>query len=235
MSASTLKSLWYRLCRWVCRIFCTVCFDFRIYGTENLPRRGGFLLVSNHQSFFDPVFCGVFINRRLHYLARDTLFTNRFFGWFIRLLNAIPVKRGRADVGAVKKAIEKLQTGQALCLFPEGTRTYDGRIAPLRPGFGLLCRRTKVPVVPMVIDGAFEAWPRHRVLPSLARRIVVCYGKPIHVEAARHLDERQLVRRLTQILRQMHNICRKRHGRKPYDYSEESAEMTEPPAEMKNG
>jgi 1-acyl-sn-glycerol-3-phosphate acyltransferase len=75
----------------------------------------------------------------------------------------------------MKKVVSRLKEGKGVCLFPEGTRTSDGKIATLKPGFGFLCRRGEAAVVPAVIDGAFECWPRHKKIFSPGR-IVVCYG-----------------------------------------------------------
>jgi len=210
--------MWYSLCRLACRLFCILFLHFRVRHAENICTKGGFLLVSNHQSYLDPVFCGVALKRRLHFLARDTLFSNRLFGALIRSLGAIPVRRGKADLRAIKTVISKLKAGEAVCLFPEGTRTSNGRIAPLRAGLGLLCKRASVPVVPMVIEGAFECWPRHKKLFSPGKHITVCYGKAITAAEAQQMNERELAEHITVTLRQMQAACRQEQGKQPYQY-----------------
>ena len=122
-------------------------------------------------------------------------------------------------LSAIKKIIGKLKDGFGVCLFPEGTRTSDGRIAAFKPGFGLLCRRGGAAVVPVVIDGAFECWPRHKKIFSPGARINVCYGKCITAEEVKRMSDRELADTLTHTLRQMQTKNRVKQGKVPYDYS----------------
>jgi len=193
-------------------------FRWRFYGLDNIPEEGPFLLVSNHQSFLDPIFCGAPPKRHLCFLARDTLFTNWFFGPLIASVNAIPVKRERGDLAAMKKVIGKLQEGRGVCLFPEGTRTGDGKILPFKAGLGLLCRRGNAAIVPVVIDGAFDCWPRTEKIFSPGGTIIVHYGKAITAEQAKNMGDEKLAELLTETLRQMQTKCRLDQGKKPYDY-----------------
>ncbi|HEW79158.1 MAG TPA: 1-acyl-sn-glycerol-3-phosphate acyltransferase, partial [Phycisphaerales bacterium] len=156
--------------------------------------------------------------RPMYFLARDTLFANRFFGWLISSVNTIPVKRGQADLSAMKKIISKLKEGNSVCLFPEATRTRDGKITPFKPGFGLLCRRGEAAVVPVVIDGAFECWPRHKKIFSPGSAITICYGKAIPAEQVKKMSDRKLAEVLTNTLRQMQTKNRLKHGKKSYNY-----------------
>jgi len=217
MSGEKVKAVWYHVARLTCRVFCSVFFRFRLYGMENIPEKGAFVLASNHQSFLDPVFCGCAVRRLLFYMARDSLFENLFFGPLLRSVNTIPVKRGKADIAAMKMIIKKLREGKGVCLFPEGTRTSDGRIADFKPGFGLLCRRGQAAIVPVLIDGAFECWPRHKKIFSPGA-VSVWYGKAIIAEQVMNMDDRELSQVLTETLRQMQNECRIRNGKEPYEY-----------------
>jgi 1-acyl-sn-glycerol-3-phosphate acyltransferase len=192
-------------------------FHFRVKGIRNVPNDGAVILASNHQSYLDPILCGVALKRHLHYVARDSLFDNKYFAWLIKSVNAIPVKRGKADVSAVKTVIGKLKEGKCVCLFPEATRTSDGRITSFKPGFGLLCRRSEATVVPVLIDGAFECWPRYKKIFSRGA-ITVCYGEAITPEQVNNMSERKLAKVLTERLRQMQKDCRVRQGKEPYNY-----------------
>ena len=212
------KMWWFRCARYMCRIFCVMFFRMRFYGLENIPQEGALLLISNHQSFLDPLFCGIRTGRPLFFLARDTLFKNWFFGPLLTSVNAIPVRRGEADLGAIKKVVAKLKEGHGVCLFPEGTRTRDGKIAAFKPGLGLLCRRGNAAIVPVVIDRAFECWPRHKKIFSPGSEIVVTYGKPITVDEINVISDEQLAENLTKTMRQMQNDCRSNNNKKPYDY-----------------
>ena len=140
------KMRWFRFARWCCKVFCNLFFRIQVYGRENVPDEGAFVLVGNHQSYLDPVFCGIPLKRPLYFLARDSLWKSKFFGWLISSVNTIPVRQGKADLSAMKKVIGKLREGSGVCLFPEGTRTNDGKIASFKSGFGLLCRRSEAAV-----------------------------------------------------------------------------------------
>ncbi|MCP4261754.1 MAG: 1-acyl-sn-glycerol-3-phosphate acyltransferase [Planctomycetes bacterium] len=212
-----LKARWFWFGRWVCRVFCILFFRVRTYGKDNIPRTGAFIIVSNHQSYLDPIFCGGLIKRHSHFIARDSLFTNWFFGPLISSVNAIPVKLGEPDISAMRKVLEKLKKGDGVTLFPEGTRTYDGKITPFKPGLGLLARRGNATIVPALIDGAFECWPRHRKLFSPGQ-IHVTYGKPITVKQVKDMGDNKLAELLTETLRKMQTQSRIKQNKKPYKY-----------------
>jgi 1-acyl-sn-glycerol-3-phosphate acyltransferase len=211
------KMIWFRIARWFCKVFCMTFFKLHPAGRENVPDHGPLVLICNHQSFLDPVLCGIFVKRPLYFLARDTLFRG-LFGRLIASVNTISVKRGTADLAAMKTIINKLKQGNGVCLFPEATRTSDGKITAFKPGFGLLCRRGNAAVVPVVIDGAFESWPRHKKLFSPGGHIAIHYGKCIPAGKVKKMDDRKLAELLTDTLRQMQNNCRLNQGKKPYDY-----------------
>jgi 1-acyl-sn-glycerol-3-phosphate acyltransferase len=218
MLKENVKAKWFWLARWMCRVFCMLLFRVRSYGRENIPQDGPFVLISNHQSYLDPMLCGIPLKRRVTFLARETLFHHWLFGRMITSVGTIPVKMGEGDISGIRKAIDILKQGRGICLFPEGTRSYDGKITPFKPGFGLLCRRGGAAVVPVVVDGAFECWPRHKKLFSYGP-IVVSYGKAIPAEQAKNMGDEKLAQVLTYTLRKMQNVSRIKQGKKPYNNS----------------
>ena len=163
---------------WV-RLLFSVVFRFRALGRENVPVDGGVILAANHQSYLDPPLVGVGLDRPVHFMARKSLFEHNFlFTRLIRSLNAYPVERDRGDIAAIRETLRRLEKGAAVLVFPEATRTYTGEIGALKPGVFRMAARAAVPVVPTVIDGAFEAWPRSRLLPR-PKQIAVIFGKPL--------------------------------------------------------
>jgi len=218
MSEKEPKMKWFRFSRWVCKCLCFLFFRLRISGKENVPEKGAVLLISNHQSFLDPVLCGILLKRPLYFLARDTLFENWFFGRLITSINTIPVKRGEADFAAMRIIISRLQEGFGVCLFPEGTRTKDGKISQFKPGLALLSRRGNAAIVPVAIEGAFECWPKHKKLFSLGSKIAVSYGKCLTAEQIRNMGDEELAAHLTQTLRKMQNESRIKYGKTPFEY-----------------
>ena len=155
------------------------CYRLRVRGARNVPPSGAVVLASNHQSFLDPLIIGVGCGRPVWFMARDTLFRNGVFAWVIRRLHAFPVRRGGADRDALREALSLLAGGQAVLVFPEGSRTADGRIGSVRRGPVLLAQRAAAPIVPVVISGAFQVWPRQRSLPKLWGRMRLRFGEQI--------------------------------------------------------
>ena len=204
--------------RWWCRLFCRLFLRMSFIGLENVPKTGPFVLAVNHQSFLDPIFAGIMLKGQLCFMARDTLFKSRIFGPLIKSVKAIPVRRGQADLASIKAIIAHLRQGDAVCLFPEATRTTDGRISPFKGGFSLICRRGNAPVVPVLIDGAFECWPRHRKLFKAGSKITVTYGRPISVEKITGMEDEDFAAMLTKTMRQMQSESRTAEGKQPFDY-----------------
>lgn len=147
---------------------------------RNIPSEGGCILVSNHASFLDPIaLCCNIWNRHIYFLARNTLFKqSRFIKWWALSVGTLPIDRTRGDLRALKSAINLVRQGNILCLFPEGTRTRDGRLQPVKAGIGFLIEKAGVPVVPAYVSGTFEAFPRdaHRIKFC---KIATYFGKPV--------------------------------------------------------
>jgi len=128
--------------------------SWEVRGREHVPRSGGLIVASNHISFFDPPLIGIAAVRELHFLAKEELFRPPVFGSLIRTYNAIPIRRGVADLSGLSKAIEVLRGGEALIMFPEGSRMRDGELHPARPGVGMLAVGTDALIVPCYISGS---------------------------------------------------------------------------------
>src|SRR5437764_5019815 len=104
-------TFFWRICRMIARPVMTLMFELKVYGRHHIPRRGGCLIVANHQSYLDPVLIGVLLPRPMAYLAKSELFKHKYFAWLIRSLHAFPIRQGRGDVGAMKELIIGLRKG----------------------------------------------------------------------------------------------------------------------------
>jgi len=198
----------HSFCRTILRVVTSVFFDLKVTGQENVPSEGGVLLLVNHQSFLDPPCVGVQMKRPLSYLAKSELFEAPFFGKLIPLLNAYPVRQGAGDVGAVRETIKRLKEGHILTVFPEGSRTPDGEMLPLQPGFALVVRKAGVPIIPVAINGTYRAWPKGKMFftPTPVR---VKFGKPLdigHLKADQMVPivEREIRKLLDELKAEMH-------------------------------
>lgn len=177
--------------------YCTFTFGFglRVRGHQYIPPHGPALIVSNHQSFMDPVLLGCAGRRRLTYLARSNLFENAFLRPLIRFFRAVPIDRGFGKEGLLT-VLNQLAQGQAVLMFVEGERTHTGELQPLKPGVSLLIKRVTCPIIPVGIAGAYEAWPRHQKWPKCdplfgpgyGRSLGVAYGPPIDPSRYAKLD-----------------------------------------------
>ena len=188
-----MKCGWYKACQGGARFGGTILWQLRAFGTGNIPREGGVLLASNHQSYLDPVLVGSCLPREMHFMARQSLFRNPVFRALIVSLNAFPIERDTADVKGVKEAIARLETGNALLVFPEGTRTRNGTIGRMKPGIGMLAERAAVPIVPVLIEGAYQVWPKGSLLPR-SGRIRIVYGKPFRLKSGSEKNAGDLIR-----------------------------------------
>lgn len=199
---------WYRFIRWVARyLFFGVLGGMRVDGAENVPMEGAVLLAPVHFSYLDPeiVSCGT--KRAVSFMAKEELFDKFLLGWLIRSLDAFPVKRGQNDTEAIRKAIELLNEGRAMILFPEGTRGLGKMLGPLTPGVAMLAKKTRAKVVPVGIVGTHLVWPKGRKI-SRRHRMWVIYGEPFTYEEVatgqsekenRELFSRYLAERLVEL------------------------------------
>lgn len=207
MTATPSGRSWlYKTMQVLARFFTTQLFQLQVCGLENVPRTGGALLLANHQSYLDPVLVGTRLRRPITFMADSDLFKNKYFGWLIRNLHAFPVRQGKGDVGAIKQSIQLLHDGHMLNIYPEGSRSTDGEIAPIQSGIALILRRADVPIIPVLIDGAYKAWPRHRKLFQ-AFPVRLWYGKPLEIDG---LDSKAIVALLDRTLREMQREVRTR-------------------------
>jgi 1-acyl-sn-glycerol-3-phosphate acyltransferase len=164
----------------------TLLYRVRVYGLENYPETGSILICCNHQSFLDPIILGVSCPRPLNYLARKTLFRFWPLRLFLELNDAIPIDRESVGLAGIKESLRRLKRGETVLMFPEGTRTIDGELLPFKPGFDVLARRSKSILLPVALDGCYQAYPREAKLPRLGR-VTVVIGEPIAFQDYQHL------------------------------------------------
>ncbi len=174
-----LKNLFY--------VFFRVLFRTQATGADHLPRNGAVLLAANHLSNWDPPLLATFLSRPVCYMAKQELFEIPIFGKAIRACHSFPVRRGAADRAAIKTALQILKSGKCLGVFPEGTRSRDGRVHKAEAGIALLAAMSGAPVVPAAIIGTNHIFGEGGPLPQLR----VIYGEPMFFSGA-HNDKAAL-------------------------------------------
>ena len=173
-----MVQLCYAFSKLVLWLIFRIRYGLQVRGQEHVPARGPFIVASNHISFLDPPLLGVACPRRLRFLARADLFHRPLLGCYLRSIGVMPIKRGEADLAAVRAALLRLERGEGVAIFPEGNRQLTGRLGTAKRGVGLLAITARVPVVPVLVQGTFEALPPRasRLQPS---KIRVAFGPPI--------------------------------------------------------
>ncbi|QDU77115.1 1-acyl-sn-glycerol-3-phosphate acyltransferase [Bremerella volcania] len=190
-SHSWAQQLLYSFLRVVARIVAIGFYRIRLFGRENWPTEGGALVCSNHQGFMDPLLVGLCCDRQLNFLAKKSLFKFPLKS-FIELLNAIPVNRAGTGLDGLKETLKRLRRGEMVLIFPEGTRSANGELGQIKPGFIAVARKGKSPIVPVAFDGSFQAWPKWQLLPSIDV-VHVKIGKPISYDEISQMSDDELL------------------------------------------
>lgn len=175
----------------MCWVLVKLVFRLRSEGAEHIPNEGSVLVVCNHQSNLDPILLAAGSNRKLRFLARSSLFIGPF-GWLIQSLGAIPLSRDGSVLEGIRTSLTVLSNEEALLVFPEGKRTYDGSMQELKEGFCSLARRKKCPIIPAAIAGAFDAWPRNKRFPKQTR-VALYFDSPITPEEINGLPDEAIM------------------------------------------
>ena len=170
--------MFYASCRALTHGILRLVFRLEAAGVGYVPTEGPAILASNHLSLFDPAVVGAPLARELHYMAKAELFRVPLFGGLIRALNAHPVDRSGSDAAALRLALRLLDDGQALLVFPEGTRGAEPHFGHAQAGAGMLAALSRAPVVPVLLAGTGRVLPRGAVWPRPAR-ISVTYSRPL--------------------------------------------------------
>jgi 1-acyl-sn-glycerol-3-phosphate acyltransferase len=165
----------YATFRSLFRLFFKFVYRWQIEGQENVPSNGAVVICSNHLSLLDPPLLGASMTRKVFFMAKEELFHIPVISFLIRRFGAFPVKRGAGDRSALRMALEVLQRGDVLGIFPEGTRSKTGRLGKPQPGVALFALRGNAVVVPVAILGPYRFF----------RPIRIVYGKPMDLSAYR--------------------------------------------------
>lgn len=169
---------------------------YRTSGTDNVPGVGAAVLMSNHQSNFDPIMLGAPLRRPISIPGKAELFRIPVFRYFLRQLGSYPVDREAADTGSLRRSLKVLRAGKILAVFPEGTRTRTGEVGGFGPTLTKLALREGVPIVPVAIAGSGRILPPGERFPRLGVKTAVVYGEPIQTQLQRpgHPNEQEIAR-----------------------------------------
>lgn len=201
---------WYAFLKAVVGTLARTVAPVDVEGMEHIPDSGPYLLLPNHQSVLDPILVQSAISRNdLHTLTKSTQFHGPFFRWVLSRIRTIPVRRYRVDPQAVRMLLRQLEAGHGVCLYPEGERTWDGSIQPLRRGAVRVILKVGVPIVPCGVAGTFDVWPRwsRRIR---RRRVRIRFGEPLHL--GRHDDREERERLLEETAERIRGVLSQLSG-----------------------
>ena len=179
------SKLFYSFVKNVFKLFFKIYNRLEVYGIDNIPRGMQVIAAANHASYVDPPLIGGVFPGRLRFLAKESLFRVPLLGFFIRSLGVIPVKRedGQKAGAVMKNLLALLDSGESVILFPEGTRSSDGRLKPLEAGVAYLSVKTGIPVLPIYIAGSFKVWPKGKKFPRPSK-LSLRTAPPIYPDTA---------------------------------------------------
>ncbi len=187
------------------QIFLTL-FCYRVEGVENIPRKGKVILAGNHTGHLDPFIVQMATNRQLWFVTGPAAFKVPIVRHLLKYYNVLPLKFGKG-IEAIESAVNKLNGGEAVIIFPEGKFTSDGNLCKFNRGVGLMAKQADCPIVPFAIKGGFETWGKTRKLPKLFNTIVIQFGQPVK-ELER--DEKEIAHELQTRVNFMKNSLERR-------------------------
>lgn len=156
----------YRILKILIGLVFKLFYPLKVKGLENLPQEGAVILVANHSSYFDPLYLGLAIPRRINWMVLRPYYDLWWLRWFFKATACFPVNIGKTNVEAIKHALLILKQGEVLGIFPEGGRSKDGRLKKGELGVALFALKSGASVLPVAIEGAFEAYPPGAILPK---------------------------------------------------------------------
>ena len=195
--------MFYKILKVIFRFTFNLLFSPKVIGAENVPKEGAMIMAANHMSNWDPPILGTYLPRTVGYMAKEELFKPAIAGSIIKSLNAFPVKRGASDRGAIKMALNILKKGLCLGIFPEGTRSRDGKLHKAQAGVSLIAAMSKAPVVPTALIGTNKIWSKEEKFPQLT----IVFGEPIYYEGKSN-DKAALEEFSQEIMKKIENLIK---------------------------
>lgn len=195
------KARTYKLLQPVAKAIAWLLFRPKVVGAENIPAKGGVLIVSNHPTYLDPILLAVYAPRPFSFVAKRPLFYLPIVRTFLWLTDCIPVEQDAPDRRALRLSIQKLRDGDALVIFPEGTRSDHGKLRPFQLGPAMIAAEAQVPIVPCGLAGVYEAWQMEAPIPKPAP-VAIVFGKPFMPELLPDAPRRESLLHITERMRE---------------------------------
>ncbi len=172
----------YFILRDICKVLFRIWFKVVIIGKENVPDKGGYIIIANHQNYLDPIYMSFGLKRQIRFMGKAELFRTPVLKWIYYGIGGFPVERGKGDNAAIDKSLEIIKSGQILGMFPEGTRSKDGEPLRAKSGVALISNATNADILPCGL--------RYSRGIAFRSQVTISYGELIPYEDLKFTDER---------------------------------------------
>jgi 1-acyl-sn-glycerol-3-phosphate acyltransferase len=180
----------YKFIKFISTIIFNLFWSVRVEGEDISKYQNSFVLVANHVSYLDPIVLGIVVKRRINFITKKEVYDNPFFNCILKRIGAIPVDKNSINSASIKKSLALLKDNHILGIFPEGTRSSDGKLLELNKGMIKIALQADVPIIPVGLSGTFEIYPPGAKFPSLFKNQVICinFGKPYFLDRNKSKD-----------------------------------------------
>ena len=185
----------YYILRFVITVVSSLALRRKVIGKKNIPQHSACIVVANHVNLVDSPLIGISLGRKVHFMAKEDLFHSRIIGWLADKFGAFPVAKGKLNRRAGRTAVELLANGQALIIYPEGQRSWDGKLGPAYSGAALLAVKSGVPIVPVGIIGTAQLKGKWWFLRR--PKITMNIGQPFTLQACPEKPTKEMVNGMT--------------------------------------
>lgn len=201
----------YKFIKFIFTIIVHLFWPIRVAGEDISNFQGPFILAANHVSYLDPIVLGVVVKRPINFIAKKEVYDIPFVNFIMKKIGVIPIDRNSINPVSIKKSLTLLKDNHILGIFPEGTRSPDGKLLELNKGMVKIALQVSVPIIPVGLSGTFEIYPPEAKFPAFFKRhcIYVNFGKPYYLDKNRRKDTEYIkkslliieneIKRLTQI------------------------------------
>jgi len=184
--------IFYKVVKNSIRFLLSLIYRIEIQGKENIPMEGKSIVCSNHLNLLDPLLIGTCLRRKINYMAKEELFSNKVFALILNKLGVFPVKRSGADISAIKTALKILKSNEIFGIFPEGTRSKNGEVVEAKPGLAMISIKAKSPIIPVAIVGDYKPFSKIKIIIDKPIDLSHYYDQKISTEEYQQLSQNVL-------------------------------------------
>jgi len=184
--------IFYKVVKNSIRLLLSLIYRIEIQGKENIPKEGKAIVCSNHFNLLDPLLVGTCLPRKINYMAKEELFSNKLLALILNKLGVFPVKRSGADISAIKTALKVLKSGEIFGIFPEGTRSKAGEVIEAKPGLAMISIKSQSHIIPVAIIGNYKPFSKIKIIIDKPIDLSHYYGQKNSTEEYQQLSQNVL-------------------------------------------